>query len=188
MADIAAMDLVEADPINYEEYQEQTGFQSYAPPPEGKYTAKAPIFTEEAFGATKEGYLKVTVDPIEIIGPTNAGYKIRYQMPLSAKKYSNREGNSIIDFLRAVGLAIRPKTNAEYVSAVKMASGRPFQFGLVWEAYNKDTQETTKGESNFPPDPQDPSKRQPFIQDEYDSKKKIYANGKVKYYISAVAK
>lgn len=59
---------------------------------------------------------------------------------------------------------------------------------MVWEAYNKDTQETTKGEQNFPPDPQDPSKRQSWIKDEFDEKKRWFANGKVKYYVSAIKK
>lgn len=190
MADVAGMNLVEPDEIDFENYAESASGsgQSYAPPPEGRYVGKAPIFTDECFGATQAGYLKVSIPEIEIVGPSGAGYKIRYQMPLSAKKYSNREGNSIIDFLRACGIPVRPKTNDEYKSAVKMASNKTFQFGLVWEAYNKDTQETTKGEENFPVDPQDATKHQPWFPDPYDEKKRVFANGKVKYYVSAITK
>lgn len=196
MADIAQMELTEPDPIDFEKYQDGSTGQSYAPPPEGQYVAKAPIFRDNgtttigpdnSFGATKAGYLKVAIDPIEIVGPTNEGYKVRFAS-LSAKKYSNREGNQILDFLRACGLPIRPKTNDEYKSAIKMASGKVFKFGLVWEAYIKDTEQTIKGQDNFPLDPQDPTKRLSYVVDEFDPKKKHYANGKVKYYVSAIQK
>ncbi len=193
MVDIAALGLVEVEPVDYEQYQETTGGggQSYAPPPEGKYTGRVTI-TDEDFGATKEGFLKVSFKEIEIIGSENGqgvGYKIKYQMPLSAKKYSNREGNSIIDFIRACGLPLRPKSNEEYIAAVKMASGKPFKFQLMWEAYSTNMDPNTiKGETNFPFDPQDPEKRQPWVQDPTDEKKRIFANGKVKYYISAIQK
>lgn len=187
MADVAQTNLIEPDEIDFENYQEGGGGQSFAPPPEGKYLGKAPIFTADSFGATQAGYLKVAIDPIEIVGPTGQGYKLKYSS-LSAKKYSNREGNQIIDFLRACGSPTRPKTNDEYKSAVKLCSGKVFEFGLVWEAYNKDTKETTKGEQNFPPDPQDPSKRQSWVKDEFDEKKRWFANGKVKYYVSAIKK
>lgn len=196
MADVGQFALLEPEAIDYENESTGGGGQNYAPPVEGRYTGKAPFFKDNGsgqitpdnhFGATQAGYLKVAVEPIEIVGPTGQGYNIRFSS-LSAKKYSNREGNQIIDFLRACGNPARPKTNDEYKSAVKMCSGKLFDFALVWEAYNKDTQETTKGEQNFPPDPQDSTKHQPWIQDAFDSKKRWFANGKVKYYISAIKK
>lgn len=194
MADISGLGLKEVDPIDYENEAVSSGGQSFAPPPEGKYTGRV-VISDDIFGATTEGYLKASFKEIEIIGTENGkgvGYKIRYQMPLSVKKYKGREGNSFLDFLRAVGFAGRPKSNEEYVAALKSASGKPFQFALYWEAWDKDTQETTKGQENFPPDPQNPNQRLHFIEgpdpNDPDKKKRVYANGKVKYYISAIKK
>ena len=187
MTDVAALNLKEFEPIDYDNYKD-TG-TGYAPPAEGKYVGRLPMITDENFGATAEGYLKVTVDPIEIVAgndPKAAGYKIRFTN-LSAKKYKNREGSQAIDLLRACGLNLRPKTNDELKQALKMASGRTFEFALVWEAYNKDTKETTSGEQNFPLNA-DGVTRQSYIVDQFDPNKKWYANGKVKYFISAVKK
>lgn len=197
MADVAMLSVVEADHVDYDNIKAQSTGTSYAPPPEGIYVGKAPIFKDDGgeltneftdtrdFALTQQGYMKVKVDPIEIVGPTGTGYKIRFQMPLSVKKYSNREGNSTIEFLRACNIAARPQVNAEYRAAIKQASGKTFQFGLVWEAYDKDTQVTTKGESNFPPDPNDPTKHLPYLD---DGANRVWANGKVKFYKSAIVK
>lgn len=188
------MNVVEAEPIDYDNIKEQGSGVSYAPPVEGIYVGKAPIFKDDGsyelsdtndFGTTQAGFMKVRVDPIEIVGPTGQGYKIRFQMPLSVKKYSNREGNSVIEFLRACNVASRPQTNDEYRAAIKQCSNRPFQFGLIWEAYDKDTQITTKGMDNFPVDPNDATKYLPFIG---DGANRVWANGKVKYYKSAIVK
>lgn len=185
IADITQLNLVEPEQINFDKYQDG-GNSSFAPPPEGRYFGKAPTITDESFGATKEGYLKVTLDPIEIVNdPTHTGYKIRFTT-LSVKKYKNREGSQVMDFLRSVGLNVRPKTNEEYKAAMKQASGRTFQFALIWESYNKDTQETTSGMDNFPPDPQNPDRKLPYVVDPFDATKRWWANGKVRYFVSAV--
>lgn len=131
--------------------------------------------------------MKLNLDPIKITNPNAAGdgYEVKYQS-LSAKKYKNREGSQMADFLRACGVGARPTTNDQMRSALKMCSGRKFQFGLVWEVYNKTTQERTSGEANFPVDPQDPTKHLSYINDPYEQGKKWFANGKVKYFVSAI--
>lgn len=199
MADVAMLALCEPEQIDFDNYQDGGESKSFAPPVEGRYTAKAPIFKDDGtnvisptndFGTTQANRMKVRIDPIEMVG---VDYKLKFHS-LSIKKYANREGNQILDFLRACGIPVRPKTNQEYREAVKMASGRPFQFGLVWEAWNRDTGETLKGMANFPDDEQNPTKKQPWIadpsgaEDDKGRPKRIWANGKVKYYISALAK
>lgn len=185
-ADVAQTQLAAFDIIDFDHYSDMG--TSYAPPPEGVYTGKAPIITDEAFGVTAEGYLKVTVDPIEIVTPgPGQGYKVRFTR-LSAKKYKNREGSQVADYLRACGIAARPKNNDELKAALKMTSGRTMNFSLIWEAFNKETKETTSGWENFPPDPANPAQRLTYVPDQFDENKKWYANGRVKYFVSAVKK
>ncbi len=184
-ADVAQLNLVPLTEIDFANYKDGGTGMSYAPPPEGKYVGKVGVIDDACFGATKAGLLKVTLPEVELItSGLGQGYKIRFTS-LSSKKYSNREGSQMMDFLRACGIAAKPKTNEELIAATKMASGRTFQFVLIWEAYNKDTQETTSGQENFP-FLADGITRQSFIVDPYDSTKKWYANGKIKYTISAV--
>ena len=178
-ADVAQTNLSAFDPIDFDKYQD--GGKNFAPPPEGRYIGKAPMITDECFGATAEGYLKLNIDPVEIVSPgTGNGYKVRFTR-LSAKKYSNRNGSQVLDYLRACGIGARPSSNDELKAALKMTSGRTFNFALVWEAYNKDTQETTSGQDNFELLPD--GSRQTFVK---DGDKKWYANGKIRYFVSAV--
>lgn len=193
-ADVAQVALVAYDPIDYEKYQDGGGSgKSFAPPPEGRYAAKAPIFKDNgtdtidesnSFGRTAAGYLKLNIDGVTLVDGPNPGYTIRYQT-LSSKKYAAREGSQVLDFLRACGIAAKPKTDAELRAACKMASGRAFQFQLVWEGYNKDTQENYTF-ADMEVDPVDPSKRLSYKIDPYDSSKKWFANGKVRYFVSAI--
>lgn len=192
MADVVQDNLVPFDAIDFDNYSEGGGGKSYAPPAEGRYFGKVPMITDEMLVRTKAGYRSVKIDPIEVLATGDGTalpepYNVRFTS-LSAKKYSNREGSQIMDFLRACGIDARPRTEAELDAAIKTASGRTFQFQLIWEAYNKDSQENTQGYENFPVDPQNPEKRLPYIVDQYDTTKRWWANGKIKYFVSAVAK
>lgn len=193
MADVAQVSLIEPEQIDFDKYQDGGG-GNYTPPAEGKYVGKAPVIKDDGtlnlsdtndFTVTQEGYLSVRLDPIELLDSSAKGYKVRFTK-LSAKKYKNREGSQMLDFLRSCGIAARPKSNAELRAALKMASGRTFTFGLQWEAYNKDTKERTRGWDNFPPNPQNPAEKLPYLVDEFDPTKKWYANGQVRYFVSAV--
>jgi hypothetical protein len=185
-ADVSQLNLREPDLINFDKYQD--GGNSFTPPPEGKYFGQVSPITDEAFGATGEGYLKLTVPEITIVNAqTGNGYKVKYTQ-LSSKKYAKREGSQFLDFLRAAGIAARPTSNEELKSAAKMASGRVVQFQLIWEAYDKNTKQSTSGYENFPVDPADASKRLTYVLDTIDENKKWYANGKVRYFISAINK
>jgi len=193
-ADVAQMNLNPFDILDFDAYEDggaSTG-KSYAPPAEGRYTGRVPQLKDDgtdtisdanSFGRTAEGYLKVRLDPIEVLDSSANGYQIRFTN-LSSKKYAKRNGSQVYDFLRACGIDARPRNEAELRAALKAASGRPFQFQLVWEAYNKDTQETTSGSDNFPKDAN--GQPQPWIRDEFDTNKRWFANGKVRYFVSAV--
>jgi hypothetical protein len=182
-ADVAQTNLAKFDAIDYENYSDG-GFIPL--PDEGKYVGKVPALTDESFDTTAEGYLKLKLDPIVIVGPQGAGYKIRFTN-LSAKKYSNREGSQVMDFLRACGIPLKPKSLDELKTACKMASNRTFQFGLTWEVYNKETKEAVKGRSALEATKGWNSEGR-YLVDEFDATKKWYANGKVRYYVSAIQK
>lgn len=184
MADVAQMNTVAFDPIDMDSYEE--GGKSFvALPPEGKYWGQAPIFTDESFQLTKENYRKVIIDPITIVNSdVGNGYQIRFSS-LSAKKYSNRNGSQVLDFLRACGISAPITSDAELQAYVKACSGKSFQFALVWEGYDKlDKDREIRGQEAFVVD----GVQQNFIYSDVDPTQKVWANGKVKFYISAVGK
>ena len=182
MADVGALEF---DAIDFDKYQDGGGATSYAPPDEGKFFGKLPIIDDASFGVTRENRLKVNVDPIEIINhPTANGYKVRFSS-FSAKKYKNREGSQARDLLRAAGVSARPQSVDELKVLLKSISGRVIQFTGQWEAYNKDTQEETQGQENFPDDKANPGKKLPYIQ---DGDKRWWANLRLRYTISALGK
>lgn len=184
MADVAQMELITPEQLNFDKYED--GNKSFGPPPEGKYFGRVPIFPTNddpnVFSSTQQGYLKIKVDPIELV---DGSYKVRFTT-LSAKKYANREANQIMDFIRACGLDLRPTTNEEYKAAIRQCSGRTAQFGLIWEAYNKADETTTKGARNFPTG--EDGKPQSWIPDPYEAGKRVFANGRVQYWISGLQK
>lgn len=184
-ADIAQTNLKAFDPIDF-----GTGYQDGGKPQlpaEGRYFGQAPQITDASFSSTQEGYLKVTLDPITLVNnPASNGYQVRFTN-LSAKKYSNREASQVGDFLRACGLPVQPKSNDELKQALKMASGKVFQFGLQWEVYNKATKESWKGTETL--EALDGwNKTGKFLPDPFDETKKLYANGKIRYFVSAISK
>lgn len=196
-ANVAQMDLKPFDILDFDNYDDggsKNAGKSFAPPAEGRYTGRVPQILDDGsdvpsstnnFGRTQEGYLKVELPVIDVLDSAANGYQVKYTR-LSTKKYANRNGSQALDFLRACGIDARPTNEKELRAAIVSAAGRPFQFQLVWEAYNKDTQETTSGMDNFPTLAD--GTKQSFIRDEYDSSKRWFANGKVRYFVSAFQK
>tara|TARA_R110000868_G_scaffold408098_1_gene690276 strand:- start:308 stop:913 length:606 start_codon:yes stop_codon:yes gene_type:complete len=196
-ANVAQMDLTPFDILDFDNYEDGGSAgpaKSFAPPAEGRYTGRISALPDDgtdvssstnAFGRTQEGYLKLTLDTIEVLDPAANSYSVRFTR-LSSKKYAKRNGSQVLDFLRACGIDARPKSEVELRAILKTAVGRPFQFQLVWEAYNKDTQESTSGSENFPKTAT--GEPQAWIRDEFDDKKRWFANGKVRYFVSAFQK
>lgn len=197
--DVAQMDLKPFDVIDFAKYQDGGAQKDYAPPVDGRYTGRLPIILDDGtevasstnhITRTQEGYLSIAfgASPIVIVDGAKPGYEIKFAR-FSSKKYKGREGSQVMDLLRAAGVAARPKNEAELRQALKLLSGKAFQFQLRWEAFNKDNKdETVRGMENFPADPQDPTgaKRLPFIKDKYDDTKRWWANGTIHYTVSAV--
>ncbi len=185
LADVSGLDI-KVDYIPEDEVEAGGTGKSYGPPPDGKYFGQAPIITDESFGVTAAGYLSATLDPITIIaqgGQPGDGYQVRFTR-LSSKQYSNKKTSQVIEFLRACGVSATPKTADEAKLMLKACSGKTFQFALQWEAYDKDAQKSVKGMDNFPIG--EDGKPQPWVAAEYDATQRVWANGKVRFYISAV--
>lgn len=176
--------LKEFDIIDFDNYSDGGG-KNYAPPEPGRYYGQVPLITDANFGSTNAGYLKFKLDPITIVNsPEGNGYQIKFTS-LSAKKYSNREGSQIMDFLRACGVAARPSSNAELMALLKSTSGKIFQFELTWRGYDKATDTEFKLD-DFQID--DVTGKRQTLLEEPINKAKVYANGTVRYFVSAVKK
>lgn len=123
-------------------------------PKAGRYTVRAPEnFPQEAFGATKAGYLSVAVDPT-IVGPTNEGFPIRFTK-VSAKTW-NRGGvrvSQLGDYLRACGrranVSADPQAQAD---AVEQTANSIYQIDADWRAYCKEDGFQVEGMDRFPSD------------------------------------
>lgn len=192
MADVAQTNLVAFDPIDFDQYEDGGG-KDFSTPPEGRYVGRAPIIKDDgtdvisdtnSFGRTAEGYLKLNLDGVTLVDGPKPGYAIRYQT-ISSKKYKARNGSQVLDFLRACGIAARPQSDAELRAACKMASNRTFSFQLVWEGFNKSTEENF-GIAECDTDPNDPTKKLSYMTDPYDPTKRWFANGRIRYFISAI--
>lgn len=190
---------------------------SYAPPPVAVDGNGKPITYYGTVGEAKEdgddnGYLQFMLDPIkEKVSGTILRFTRASTKPFTRKNRETGEvepmkgnPNRLSNFLKAVGLAAKPQTNAEYRAAVKAAIGRTFGFTIDWEAYNKDTGERVKGYLSFPDDPERPGMKKSILRagdvvTERDNKGNItgtrtiqseilFANPRLKYFQDATPK
>jgi len=153
MADISSLSgLNSAEPLDLDIYTDaKEGFQL---PKKGRYVVRAPeSFDASAFGATKAGFLKATVDPT-VVGPTAEGFKLRFTS-VSAKPF--QRGKTMVsqlgDYLRACGVRGQiPGDPQGMADAVERTAGATYQVDLDWRAYNKNTGYAVNGMDNFPKD------------------------------------
>lgn len=178
MVDIAQFDLVEPDPIEWDQYQEAGEYAP--PPPKGEYMGQAPPSWE--FGAGKERQLLAKGTVTIKNGPAD-GYEVRY-VTISNKKYKNRNASQMADYLRACGIASRPGSNQEFADLMASTCNRVFKFSLDWDAYCKDCGWSyTNGMAGFPVLPS--GEHQPSIECPHCGQS-IRARAKIDRYVSAV--
>lgn len=169
--DIAQTGLKEAPQVDWDNYN--SGGSKYVAPPI-PLGADGRSITFYGVASPKEDkpdqdYLNFLLDPIKIVRSGAAdGYLVRFTRASLRPFMKNGEPmrgnpNMLANFLRACGVQNKPQRNDEYRLAVKNCSGRPFPFTADWEAYNKDTDETIKGYTNFPEDPDHPGQRKAII-------------------------
>jgi hypothetical protein len=144
--DILGMDLKEPGVEDWDSYQDASASKPL--PPEGEYDVK--LADEFKFEKSQDGFLMVNLDPVTLVGGEFDGREIRYAAKVSTRRYKNSNACSMGDVIRNVGTGT-PRTNAEYVEAMKSAQGQiATKVRFVWEAYDKETQKSVQGMKNFP--------------------------------------
>lgn len=177
--DVSQLNLQAPDPIEWDQYQEAGSPQ--APPIAGTYTGAVEKID---ITATKEGKLMFVLDPVTIVGPTASGEQVRFTK-VSTKKYKNRNASPAGDYLRAHGIVLTHNpSNEEYVTLFESTVGKPFNFDLDWEAYDKEDQTSFEGMETFPVNPD--GTRNFFITNP-STGNRVRARARVRRFKSAVA-
>jgi len=166
------------DPIQWDKYSD--GGAGKVLPPKGEYTLTP---TKLEVGRTSEGYLQVIVD-VTVTDPGKPwdGFLSRFNR-FNTKKWPNREGNGLGDYLRAHGIAGPLETDAQYEAAAQATLNRPFRGVLDWEIYDSATGFKLKGYENFPTDAQGQK-----VSRVNNNGTTHFANVRVKYPVSALKK
>ena len=152
--DISGLQLRDLNPDERVDFTKgyETGGEFQPPPPEGQYI----IQTTKLKGAQhKEGFLAVDFEGViaKDANKTGGGYRV-FQSTVSIKKYKNRNGSPVDDYLHAHGITFTsPPSIQDYTQALNATEGRYAPANLSWEGYCKDCDETIKGEDSFPVNP-----------------------------------
>lgn len=158
--DIAALDLKEADPQDWDGYEPPkagTGAGA-ALLPKGEYLVSIDPESIE-WGKDKNDLLQITCT-LKVIDGEHTGAEMRYQR-FGIRKYPFRKGSEAGDLILACRIGTRPTNNAEWMDALTQCAGVPFKAYGDWEAYDKTTGKSVKGMENFPVN--DKGERMSFI-------------------------
>lgn len=154
MADIGHLgNLAVAEPLDLPQYKDA---QEFRLPKKGRYIVRAPeSFGQDAFGATKAGYLSAQVDPV-IVGPTNEGFTCRFTK-VSSKTWTDQKTGQTLSqmgkYLKACGVnTLVSGEPQDLANAVESTAGATYQIIGDWRAYNKNTGLEVEGMENFPTD------------------------------------
>lgn len=149
--DISALGTLQpSEPLDLDNYVDAQPFQL---PVAGTYLLQAPEFTIANFSPTAGGQLKADVSPT-VVGPTNAGFKLRRQS-VSAKNFE-RNGQQV----SMAGLYLKkcgwtgpvPSDPNELADAIASTAGKTYEARLDWEADHRATGFKVRGMKNFPSD------------------------------------
>lgn len=153
--------------------------------PAGRYTGKVPEHV--VIEPDAEGYIKVILDPIQIVDAP-AGYRdqVRFERISSKPREKGRlAGTSrLTDFLLATGTEpVRSDNPEEWVAAVESTAGSLFDFFVDWRAYDKDTEEVLADSYDDFPTNGDGEKQNFIVNPKTNNR--VAAQYKVRYYIRA---
>ena len=131
----------------------EAGGEFQAPPPEGGYlvqTVSAKLKAHKGTLAFDFVGQIVTNAKGEKVGE---GYKV-FASSVSIKKYKNRNGSPVGDYLAAHGIQFVTEPNEQdYANAITATVGRTAPFTGKWEGFCGDCEETVEGQSSFPLNP-----------------------------------
>lgn len=140
------------DPVDWAAYED--GGAGKPLPPAGEYELEVvEVKTTDDKGQhlrARSGYLQPIVD-VKVIAPgaPHDGYLSRFNR-FNTKKWSNRMGNPLADYLRGFGMTGPFNTDQDYIAGATATKGRRFRATLDWEAYDSATGLDVKGMDNFP--------------------------------------
>lgn len=170
MADTSGLNLNNPPQIDWDNYNPGS---KYTPPPvpvggDGKNL----VFTGQVQGITpgedKDNNRQYVLDPIKLVkmGQGLDGYEIRFTY-VGTKPFEKNgkpiNASPVGNVLKSAQVVAKPQTVNQYDAAMNMVKGRTVQFTADWEARNKETGETVRGYSNFPPDPERPGQRKAIL-------------------------
>ena len=167
------------DQIDWSDYNDGGGKGFVAPPLAGEVGLQT---TAIEWGTTKDDYLQATLT-VKVVAPGQEGdgHEARF-IKLSTKKWPNRNGSPMGDYLRAHGITSAPTTNAEYQSLVNATKDRVAMAAVNRRGWDKNTQ-TSYEDAAFVVD----GKPVTFLQLE-NPERRVFANLNVRYFKSAIAK
>lgn len=210
---IAQTDLKQPEKVDWDNLHSGSKYQ--APPPAQGPDGKNIVYYGVAEGIKEtdpdDGYKQFVIGPVKIVRSGNGadGYQIRMTWASVRPFQKNGENikgnpNKVANFLRAVGLQVKPQTNPEYDAAMKSAVGKTFPFVGDWEARSADKTEVVRGYRCFPDDPDRPGYKKAILRagdvvTERDSKGNVtgtrtiqsevlFANFRIKYFQDAAPK
>jgi len=165
------------DAIDWANYDAGKSF--VAPPPAGDVSLQT---TKVDWSTTNDDYLLALLS-VKVINPGKEGdgHEANF-VRLSTKKWANRNGNSMGDYLRAHGVAAAPQTNAEYQSLVNATIGRAAEAAVDRRGYDKATQ-TPYEDAAFVVDGNPVT----FLQLQ-NPERRVFANLNVRWFKSAISK
>ena len=119
-------------------------------PKAGRYTLQSAPVTPESFSETAKGALAYALDPT-VIGPENAGFKLRFISVYSTPyKRNGMTVSGIGDYLRATGFRGKLDDLQQTADAIELVAGTPFTADIDWIARDRKTGFEVKGMRNFP--------------------------------------
>ena len=126
------------DPAQWDEYDKPRPML-----PAGRYTGRVPDKVQ--IEADDEGFIKVILDPIQIVdAPAGFRDQVRFERLSSRPRTMGRlKGTSrLTDFLLATGTEpVRSEDPEAWVQAIESTAGQLFDFFVDWRAYDKETEE-----------------------------------------------
>lgn len=138
--------------------------------------------TKVDWGTTRDGYLQAVLS-VKVIAPgkDGDGHEAGF-IRVSTKKWPNRNGSPMGDYLRAHGVAAAPTTNEEYTSLVNATIGRAADAAVDRRGWDKVTS-TPYEDAAFIVD----GKPVNFLQLE-NPERRVFANLNVRFFKSAIKK
>ena len=139
-------DLKPSEPVDLSTYTGQRASGGFRPlPTPGRYTVRAPEFTDNSFTVSKAGALLTDVAPT-IVGGDYDGYQIRFAS-VSAKTFQRTEkvngeevkvtASGVADYLKALGRTETvPEEPKDVANLIATTAGQTYDIETDWKVWD----------------------------------------------------